>query len=172
MGRNGLQERMRVRVSKEWRAGASLGSTGWGSGVLVNSHGQRSWYGVLSSQPGRLTFPNHHAGEREMSGTGKVVWECGYLGIQGWIQDNLWRSSINDCSRDLQGSGVCKQWVSSLIKQLGWPQQGVCTPEKQLSIFGPAELALLVIRILKEGTWALWVWCQSLHYLLLAFVEN
>lgn len=49
--------------------------------------------------------------------------------------------------RDLQGPGVCEQGVSSLIKQ-----QSVCTPEKELSIFGPAELALLVTRILKQGT--------------------
>lgn len=74
-GRNGLEERMRDRVSKEWRAGASLGSAGRGSRVLVNSHGQRSWYGVLSSQPGR--FPNCHDGERCQA----QERECGSLGI-------------------------------------------------------------------------------------------
>lgn len=76
-GRNGLEERMRERVSKEWRAGASLGSTGQGNRVLVNSRGQRSWYGVLSSQPGRLTFSNRHAGERCQA----QERECGSLGI-------------------------------------------------------------------------------------------
>lgn len=52
--------------------------------------------------------------------------------------------------RDLQGPGVGEGWVSWLIKQLVWSQSGCLCSEDQLSIFGSAEFALLVMRILKH----------------------
>lgn len=52
-------------------------------------------------------------------------------------------------SRGLEGPGVGEGWVSSLINHWGAPEWAVYAPEN-LCISGPAELALLITRILKH----------------------